>query len=63
MLQTVASLINEARVIIYDRNMFIMQATGAGATGFKPSNLGLLIDCSTRPGANVKKQYHGKLPR
>ncbi len=28
MLQTVASLIDDARVVIYDRNMFIIQATG-----------------------------------
>jgi hypothetical protein len=29
MLQTVASLIDDARVVIYDRNMFILQATGS----------------------------------
>jgi hypothetical protein len=28
MLQTVASLIDDARVVIYDHNMFIIQATG-----------------------------------
>jgi hypothetical protein len=28
MLQTVASLIDDARVVIYDRNMFIIDATG-----------------------------------
>jgi hypothetical protein len=31
MLQTVESLIDDARVIIYDRNMFIIQATGLPA--------------------------------
>ncbi len=29
MLQTVASLIDNAKVVIYDRNMFMIQATGA----------------------------------
>jgi hypothetical protein len=28
MIETVVSLIYDARVIIYDRNMFIIQATG-----------------------------------
>jgi hypothetical protein len=32
MLQTVVSLIDDARVIIYDRNVFIIKATGVKDT-------------------------------